>query len=355
MSPSELKNHIDRRRFAAVYYLYGVEDFLIERDMRTLADAAIGDGDRSFNYTVFYGTECSAAEVVSTANAFPFMAEKRVVVVRNAVKLLSEPALAAYVQNPSPDTVLILTAETLPRSAKKKSDGKKSGPAFDIVAYLKDPKNAFKADVTLEYKELKEPGAADIVRQELARLGHDASAGAIGVLLALKGLHTRTLVGECEKLHAAVAGRRVVTESDVLTFVGASPSSNMFAVWDRLCERNLPAAEKTALGYLETGSATALIGYLAKQYSMIWQIPLNSGNTNDEAEARALGINSTYYYQQLKKVRGSVKNDFEFEKIFGYLLAADLELKSRGSEKSALERMVIPRLLYQIIVESRHV
>ena len=354
MTQEELHQHIRKRALAGVYYLYGEEEYLIDRDARAIASVALGAGDESFNFSILWGDERApseiAPEVVSQANAFPFMAEKRVVLVRKAQKLLSDAGIAAYVQNPSPDTVLILTAETLPRSAKRKASPKAAvKDVFDTVAYLKDVKNVFRCDVTVEYKSLKDQAALALIQREFKALGHAITPGALATFHMLKGNAARELVGEVNKIHVALPDKGQIDEDDVFTYLGASRSSNLFALAEKVLERNLREAEEIAMTVLDSTSATGIVAWLSKQFSLLWQVPPIDRGAKSDAEARAIGLNFGWQYDALKKLRHLYKSDSEFEKIFEYLLAADRELKSRNN----VDQLVISRLLVQIIVESR--
>ena len=84
MTLQQLRAQIRSRSFFPLYYFFGDEDFLIEQESRALADAALADGDASFNLHVFWANENKAEEIISAANAFPFLSEKRVVIVHDA-------------------------------------------------------------------------------------------------------------------------------------------------------------------------------------------------------------------------------------------------------------------------------
>jgi DNA polymerase III subunit delta len=75
------------REFAGAYCVYGEDDFLKERAVKQLVDAAVEAATRDFNLDVRQGGELDAETLGTLLSTPPMMAERRVVVVRDAVAL----------------------------------------------------------------------------------------------------------------------------------------------------------------------------------------------------------------------------------------------------------------------------
>ncbi len=91
-----------------VYLLMGAEDYYIDKLSDFLTETLLKPEERDFNLDVVYGLEITADKVVELARAYPVMAERRVVLVREAQSMRSLDALEAYLQHLTPTTVLIL-------------------------------------------------------------------------------------------------------------------------------------------------------------------------------------------------------------------------------------------------------
>src|SRR5579872_6029127 len=112
---------LERQEFSPVYLFHGEEEFQIEEGVKSLLTATLEPGTREFNCDILYGGDSKADDVVALCNAFPLMAERRIVLIRDFGKLPGkEPTKGAspedvafirYIKNPSPTTVLILAAD----------------------------------------------------------------------------------------------------------------------------------------------------------------------------------------------------------------------------------------------------
>ena len=99
---------VRRGIFAPVYLLMGDEPYYPEMVCDEIVANALDDSERDFNQTVCYGMDTDAASVGADARSYPMMAERRLVVVRDAQKLSRLEDLADYVADPMESTVLVL-------------------------------------------------------------------------------------------------------------------------------------------------------------------------------------------------------------------------------------------------------
>ena len=78
-----ISEDIKNRTFKPVYLIFGDEGYLRENYRRRLTEALVTPGD-TLNWASYSGAGVSAKEVVSLASTMPFMAEKRVILVRDS-------------------------------------------------------------------------------------------------------------------------------------------------------------------------------------------------------------------------------------------------------------------------------
>ncbi len=81
---------IQRGRISPVYLLHGEENYLIEDTLTEMIEALAPKHVRDFNLDVFSDPAVSVTEVLSMANTYPVMAERRVVVVKDPAFLGSK-------------------------------------------------------------------------------------------------------------------------------------------------------------------------------------------------------------------------------------------------------------------------
>ena len=112
MSAKLLRDHVKRREFAPAYLLFGEEEHLKEDNLRKLLDAAVDPATKDFNLEQRRGGELDGEELGVLLGTPPMMADRRVVVVRDAGALKKDAlaALERYLARPASDTVLVLVA-----------------------------------------------------------------------------------------------------------------------------------------------------------------------------------------------------------------------------------------------------
>ena len=93
--------------FRPVYYLMGEEGYFTDKITDYIMEHALTEVERDFNLTVFYGLDTDIDTVVTAAKRFPMMAERQVIVVKEAQMMKNIDSLLYYLQAPQPTTVLV--------------------------------------------------------------------------------------------------------------------------------------------------------------------------------------------------------------------------------------------------------
>jgi DNA polymerase III delta subunit len=348
MTQQDLQRQIRKRQFAPVYLFYGKETFIIERTAKRLAMEILGTGDPAFNYQLFWGTEKKpeemAADVVNAANAFPFLAEKRIVLVREADSVLKDPRMLAYVKNPNPDTVLILTASS-PARKSKSSAAKARISSSDIFAYLQSRDNAMGQDVTLEFKELRDAPLLEWIVAEFEERGRKITREAAAILLDLKGNSTGEIASEIEKVLTALPDTNEIGQGHIEALLEQSRQFDVFQLTQAVLSRNEPAAQEIARRLLTSDGFGRIVAQLAKDLTALWQARMLPAGRSTDEDARALGFASGW---QLDKIRVHVpkfRGEEYFDRCFEHLLEADAALKTgAGKNPDIVLSVLIHRL-----------
>ena len=219
----DIRKDVKLRDFAPVYLIFGEEAYIRKNYRNQLVKALTAPGD-SLNYSVFSGSETDPSEVISLAMTMPFMAEKRVILVKdsNFFKKTADD-IADYLENPSPDTVLIFDESAVDKKTRTYKAAKKAG--FDTEA------------LSLKGKKLEEWIAASfkrngkLIREETVKLLVDRVGGDLSVLDS-----------EIKKLSAYASDRDSVTSDDVLLMVPRSPSYNVYQMIEAIGNKKVNLA-----------------------------------------------------------------------------------------------------------------
>ncbi|MBC8044168.1 MAG: DNA polymerase III subunit delta [Rhizobacter sp.] len=263
---SDLETAIKKKKFQPVYFLYGKEDFFIDEITLLLRRYVFNsEADAEMNTVMLQGSETSIGEVISQASAFGMFAAERLVIVRGFERIRKERTkeklkvqmemLAAYLKNPAPATVLVLTAADL-----------------DKKELAKEPYSLL-ADVGYEFAPMKD--AAGFASDRAKSLGWNLLPGALRILMQHTGNAVRDISGELQKLSLYAEGRaeKVLTETDVMEVVGVSREYNVFELEKAIVSRDLRQASGIALMMLEKdGEPLSIVNYLTVFFVRLWKL-----------------------------------------------------------------------------------
>lgn len=112
------------------------EPFLAERAAQWLIDAYVDEANRDFAFGSFHADETRAEAIIGEAQTLPFLAERRVILVRNAEKYAESAgaALIDYLESPSDFTILVLIAGKVDKRTKFYRTCEKAGVVVECPA-----------------------------------------------------------------------------------------------------------------------------------------------------------------------------------------------------------------------------
>jgi len=199
---------------------------------RTLDELLPPEVDRALALTEYDASQSeeqggpTLAAVMDDLTTLPFLADRRVVVIREADKFITvcRERLESYLQAPSPTGTLILECRSLPKNTRLYKAVTPAGGRLH------------------ECKKLSGRDLADFVRAEAQARGKPMDHAAAARLAELVGSEQGTLATEVEKLSLYAADRPSITQQDVARLVGQSREEKIFAVMDAAAGGNLPHA-----------------------------------------------------------------------------------------------------------------
>ncbi|MCS7086610.1 MAG: DNA polymerase III subunit delta [Bacteroidia bacterium] len=228
-----LEREIRAGKFAASYCFYGEEPYLMDRLVEALTETAIPAGLRDFNFEVVYGPDVTAREVTARARAYPTMAPRRVVVLKEAQRMRKEERekLNAYLENPSPATVFVMIFQ------------QKQSP-FNLQT--KTGKAIAQKVRFFESAMLYENEAARWVEARLRERRMQITPEALTIFVQSVGVGLYSLENEIQKIFLHFAGREnvVLDKETIYDFVSLDKDYNVFELMDRLGERDAPRAHR---------------------------------------------------------------------------------------------------------------
>lgn len=244
---------VHRGEVASVYCLYGEEEYRREQALSQLLDALLPEGARDLNLDQIRPGETGTGSILGSARTLPFLASRRVVLIRGVEELAREQQgeLLVYLDNPCSTSCLVLTARRLDLRTR-------------LAAALQRKGVLLRFD-RLEADSLKESLAA-AAQERGVRLQSDA----VSLLMALVGDDVRQLIYNVEKLALFVGEREEIGVKDVEALVGETRVRSIFQLTDAVSSRNLDISLRCLTSLLESGEEPlAVIGMLGRQIRLL--------------------------------------------------------------------------------------
>ena len=216
-------------RYAPVYILMGEESYYIDKITSYIETNALSPEERDFNLSVMFGSDAQPSQIVDTARRYPMMAERQVVIVKEAQNIKNWERIEHYVEKPVATTVLVICHKNGSIDGRKKILAKAAavGVVFDSKKKRDYELPAFIANY------LKVNGRATIDNKAAQMI-----ADHIGADLS-------RLTGELDKLILSLTDDdRRVTPDVVEDRIGVSKDFNAFELRSAIVNRDVVKANR---------------------------------------------------------------------------------------------------------------
>ncbi len=223
LSYDQIMSQLSKGQFAAIYFLMGDEPYFIDQITNFIQQNALPPEQRSFNQITIFGKDTNVREIINTAKRYPMMAERMVVIVKEAQNLRNIEDLSFYVQKPQKSTVLVINYKYKNLDKRKK-------------LY----KNLQKADyaVIFESKKLYDNQIPRWINGYLQQKGYRIDPVAQQLLTEHIGNDLSKIANELEKLAVLLPKGTMIDAKIIEQNVGISKDYNTFELQRALGERN---------------------------------------------------------------------------------------------------------------------
>ena len=308
------------------YLLAGEETYFIDRALTKLVGLALEGAPRDFNLDVFYGKDSRADDVAAQASTLPMMAERRVVVLKEADRLRDLAPIKAYLKDPAPETVFVMTAADADRSKEK--------TLADAL-----PKDGVHAHF-YHHKDYELPRFIKSIAAESGAKVEDAAAE---YLVEALGDNLALVEAELNKVFNYIGDRKTVTEADVRDSVGDFGLPLVYDLIDAVADKRAGAALDTLAKLLREGEVpVVMLGTMSAHWRKLVEAKEKLRQGADRAQLSKqfrlfFGAEKRFWRQ----VDGA--SDHELARAFHLMQAADTGLKGGSGLTPALvmERLVL--------------
>ncbi|MDD2541439.1 MAG: DNA polymerase III subunit delta [Desulfuromonadaceae bacterium] len=315
MTAQEFELSLKKGTIPTVCFLYGEEQFLVERAVQMLLERAIDPALKDFNFNVYFGNESKGVDIIDSAQTLPMFSERRAVLVKRAEQLKADAleVMLPYIKNPSPGTCLLLTGTKIDQRKKFFVELKKHG-------------------VLVEYKRFYDNKLAGFIQTEAVAQGKPIETPAAELLAALIGNNLQELSSQVEKLVAYAGSKSRIALDDVRTMASSSKAYTAFELAKFLGMRDLSNSIRSldAL-FLHGEDAPMIIGALISHFRKLWRVRELLDKKMPQADiGRELNINAFFLGDIVTQARNFPRR--ELKRIFEEFYRCDVASKTGGGQ-----------------------
>jgi DNA polymerase III subunit delta len=260
-SAKKILDSLKVKKFDPVYVLQGEETYYIDLIANYIEANALSESDKGFNQVILYGKDAPAHVILTNAKRFPMMAERQVVIVREAQDIpdLQKEAgakmLLDYFQRPVPSTILVLCHKHKTLD-KRKELGKKVDQLTTSAVFKKPYENQL----------------PDFIASYLKEKSYKMEDAAIHLLAEYVGNDLNRLSNEIDKVLIGTDKSSVITSEMVMAQVGISREYNIFELQKALIQKDAFQLAKILTyfeGNVKKNPAIPLVAFLFSFFSKL--------------------------------------------------------------------------------------
>ena len=315
-----------------IYLLQGEEPYYIDEISNFIEKNALTEAERGFNQTIFYGKDSDAVTIAESCLRFPMMANKQVIIVKEAQSLAKIELLAPYSEKPLSSTILVLNYKY------KKLDSRTK-----LAKFIKKNGVVFTSD---KLREWKLPNWVDSFLKEK---GFSITPQATQILVASLGTDLGKVANELNKLVIAVKDTNKITPEHIEKNIGLSKDFNIFELQNALGAKNVLKANQI-INYFGANDKQhpiqSTVSMLYSYFSKLFKYHFLK-DKSERGAASQLGVHPFFmkdYIAASKKYSPT-----KLYEIIGILREYDMKSKGLGASTMVSSADLQREMIYKIL------
>lgn len=338
MTYREIISDIKNNKIAPVYVLMGEEPFYINLISQALEKNVITEEeDRIFDQNILYGADTQIDFIVETANRFPVLAERQLVMLKEAQAMPKAKTeldkLKSYIEKPNAATVLVIIYK-----------GDKLTATSAFMKAVKNNKNV----IVFNSPAIKEYQLSPIIKDYCLAENIKISDKAVALLIEHVGSSLEKIYSDIEKLIVAQKGDRNITIESIEKNIGINKDYNNFELLAALRNRNYYGSMRIVKYFAENPKSNPSIVTTAVLFSFFQKlmIALSLNDMSDSSLMSELQLKSSYALTDFKVALRNY-NFLQCEKIIHAI--REFDTKSKGINSYQKEYDLLRELIFNIL------
>lgn len=278
-----IMSDLKARKFSPIYILMGEEAYYIDRISDYLDKNVLKPEEVDFNRTVCFGNDVSAAQVVDIARRYPMMADRQLVIVKEAQNVKQLEPLEKYLANPMPTTILVWCYKN------GKIDARKNKKLLAMAQSV---------GVVFESKKLYDSQLPAFIKDYLRKCDATVDEKACQMIAEHVGADLSRLVSELDKVLISLKNTdKKITPEIVEREIGVSKDFNGFELRDAIVRKEVVKANRI-IKYFDSnpkaGSIYALLPLIFNYFQNLMIAYYSPGPKTEQGIAAALDLRGTW-------------------------------------------------------------
>lgn len=313
VSADDIISAIKKQNIAAVYVLHGEEPYYIDVVSNYIENHLLSEMEKAFNQTIFYGKDADIDNVLNAARRYPMMAERQLVMLKEAQEFKKLDELTSYLEKPMPTTVLVICHKY------KKIDSR-----------LKFMKKVKEKAVVFESNSIPDYHITAWVEKYCKENKISIQTKAVSMLVELLGNDLSKIANEIDKLLINIKDKQEISADHVEQYVGVSREFNLFEFQKAVGEGNFFKAQKIIQYFGANPKDASIIPVLAILYGFFSKLLMihQGRDYSERGIAAAAGINPYIAKEYVLYCRNYPAD--KCLRIINYLHEFDMKAKGMG-------------------------
>ena len=344
MKYEEVMMNLKQGKYAPAYMLCGKEPYYIDKVADYIEQNVLDEMAREFDQTIIYGKDLPGGDVspvVGAARGFAMMGGYKVIIVKEAQNIKKWEALAMYIENPQPSTILVFCYKygSPDKRLNLFKNWEKRGGVLMESDQLKDyqVEKWIRDYVVQRNAELKANGDEVQIDEKVTKILADSI-----------GTDLTQVVGALQKLiDGRPEGVNLIDAALVERNIGISKDFNVFELQDALVKGDVLKANRITQ-YFASSKDHPMVKELGVLYGFFANLMVYHylPDKSDRAVASALGVNP-YFVKDFAAAARRYSAGKTFA-IIGYFRDTDARLKGINNP-SAKDADLWKELIYKIM------
>ena len=338
-SPEQVFKDLKKNQYSPIYFLQGEEPFYIDKIAAYIEQNALPEEQKGFNQVVMYGKDVDVNTVITNARRFPMMAERQVVIVREAQDMqdfntqIAQQLLEKYITNPLPSTILVFCY-------KYKVVGKGLTQMLDKFAVL------------VTTKKLYDNQLPAWISQHVSAQGFRIDDKAVQMLADFVGNNLERLSNEIEKVlinfNEKEENPLIISPEIIQKYVGISKEYNVFELQKALGVLDVVKANLIVNYFEANPKANPLIPIIAALFTFYSKLLLVHSATDKTERGLAVLLKINPYFA--KEYLIAARN-FPLSKVVQNIhFLREADLRSKGVDSGGItDGQILKELVFKLM------